>query len=259
VGHLHQTVALEGGYETLRELGSSSQTAFSMDGMSEAMRRCGIENPTAAIGEFVASNLLSRAGDRLALTTWGIRTSLLLKALNGGDLRDIYRRLSHLDSTLRTYELVREGMTETFLRNLNERPGFARLYICSPWISFNRRQEELLTNAIHLVERARGVSPEILIITRPAEKSGEAVPASVARLHELGATIFLNRRLHTKLYIREPDISGGYCMAIVGSQNLTKSRHLELGVRINSDGEMVDRLIAYFLELTNHSHEIQGS
>jgi hypothetical protein len=46
-------------------------------------------------------------------------------------------------------------------------------------------------------------------------------------------------------------------MAIVGSQNLTKSRYLELGVRINSDSQMIDRLIGYFLELTNHSREIE--
>src|SRR6266849_103779 len=259
MSHLHQTVSFDGGYETLRALEASSQTAFSLEGMSALMSQCGVENPTPAIAEFVASNLLSRAGDRVGLTTWGIRASLLLEALNGGDLKEIYRRLSQWDSTLRTYELVREGMTEMFLRNINERPGFRRLYICSPWISFNRRQEELLTHAIHQVERSRGVLPEILIITRPAGDDGARVPTSLTRLQELGATIFLNRRLHTKLYIREPDTSGGFSMAIVGSQNLTKSQYLELGVRINSDSEMIERLINYFLELTNHSREIERS
>lgn len=254
MSHLHQTVAFDGGYETLRALEGSSQTLFSHDDMSGLMSGSGVENPIAAMGEFVASNLLSRDGDRFALTTWGIRAALLLEALNGGDLKDIYRRLSQLDSTLRTYELIREGMTEMFLRNINERPGFRRLYICSPWISFSRRHEELLTHAVHQVERTRGVLPEILIITRPGD-DGISVPTSLDRLRALGASIFLNKRLHTKLYIREPDTSGGYSMAIVGSQNLTKSRYLELGVRINSDSQMIDRLIGYFLELTNHSRE----
>jgi len=177
-----------------------------------------------------------------------------LEALNGGDLRDIYRRLSRIDNTLRVYELIREGMTKAFLQNLVERPGFGRLYICSPWISLDRKQQELLFHAIIQVEQRRGTRPEILVITRPDEKTG-LVPATVKPFQDLGATLFLNRRLHTKLYIREPDTSGGYTMAIVGSQNLTKSNYLELGVRINSDSQMITQLIAYFYELTNHSHE----
>jgi hypothetical protein len=227
---------------------------LSQDEISAVMTSAGVESPLSALGEFVASHLVSRNVDQFALTTSGIRATLLLEALNGGDLKDIFRRLSQLDSNLRMYELVREGMTEIFLRNINERPGFRRLYICSPWISFSRRHEELLTHAIHQVELTRGVQPEILIITRPGD-DGVSIPTSLDRLRALGASIFLNKRLHTKLYIREPDTSGGYSMAIVGSQNLTKSRYLELGVRINSDSQMIDRLIGYFLELTNHSRE----
>ena len=45
-------------------------------------------------------------------------------------------------------------------------------------------------------------------------------------------------------------------MAIVGSQNLTKSNYLELGIRINSDNQVIDHLIAYFWEITNYSHEV---
>jgi len=253
--HLSETVGVPGAYEVMRELETSSITAFGADQLAGIMAENGMAEPDASIEDFVAANLLHRDGDRFGLTTLGIRTCLLLEALNGSDLRDIYRRLSRIDRTLRVYELIREGMTKAFLQNLVEHPGFGRLYICSPWISLDRKQQELLVHAIIQVEQRRGARPEILVITRPDEKTG-LVPDTVKPFQDLGATLFLNRRLHTKLYIREPDTSGGYTMAIVGSQNFTKSNYLELGVRINSDSQMINQLIAYFYELTNHSHEV---
>ena len=48
-------------------------------------------------------------------------------------------------------------------------------------------------------------------------------------------------------------------MAIVGSQNLTRSNHLELGIRVNNDSRMIDELIRYFLELTSYSTEPEGA
>jgi len=255
VAHISETVGVRGAYEVLRELEASSITAFPASHIEATMSRFSMDNPQATIDDFVASNLLHRDGDLLGLTTLGIRTCFLLEAINGGDLRDIYRRLSRLDSTLRTYELIREGMTKTFLQNISERPGFARLYFCSPWISLDRKQQDMLTHAVMQAERRRGTRPEILVITRPVENTDLNVPETLKPFQDLGATIFLNKRLHTKLYIREPDTNGGYAMAIVGSQNLTKSNYLELGIRINSDSQVIDHLIAYFLEITNYSHE----
>ncbi len=254
--HLHETVGIKGAYETLRELEASSETAFSCDEMLGILARCGVERPRDTLGDFVAGNLLNRSGENFGLARLGIRTSLLLEAINGGDLKDVYRRLSRVDTTLRTYELVREGMTKAFLRNINERLGFIRLYFCSPWISLDRIQQDMLTHAVTRVEQIRGIRPEILVITRPEENTDRGVPRTLTLFQQLGATIFLNKRLHTKLYIREPDTSGGYTMAIVGSQNLTKSNYLELGIRINSDGQMIDNLRTYFLEITNYSDEV---
>jgi hypothetical protein len=256
LAHLSETVGLRGAYEILRELEASSITALPVGHVSALMERCGVTNPRTTVEDFVAANLLHRDGERLGLTTLGIRTCLLLEAINGADLKDIYRRLGRLDTTLRTYELIREGMTRTFLRNVNERPSFGRLYLCSPWISLDRKQEDMLTHATMQVERTRGTRPEILVITRPDEGTDLTVPGALRLFRDLGATVFLNKRLHTKLYIREPDTSGGYSMAILGSQNLTKSNYIELGIRINSDGQMIDQLIAYFWEITNHSHEV---
>lgn len=256
MAHLHQTLAVEGAYETLRDLEASSASAFSADEMTGIMERCGVDQPKATMADMVAANLLSISGQRFGLTTLGIRTSLLLEAINGADLRDVYRRLSRYDTALRMYELVREGMTKAFLQNINDRPRFGRLYLCSPWISFDRRDLAMLTHAVLQVEQKQGARPEILVIVRPEQNTTSVVPASLAPLLQLGATIFLNSRLHTKLYIREPDASGGYAMAIVGSQNLTTSNYIELGIRINSDSRMIDQLIAYFWEITNYSHEI---
>jgi hypothetical protein len=255
VNFLSETVGAVGTFEFLRELEGSSQTSFTTDEIEIIMVRHGVDKPQNAIEDFVASNLLHRDGKLLGLTTLGIRTYYLLDAINGADIRGVYRRLARLDSTLRIYELIREGMTKTFLQNINERLGFSRLYFCSPWISLDRKQQDLLVHAVLQAERKRGARPEILVIVRPEENADYAIPLTLKPFQDLGATIFLNKRLHTKLYIREPDTSGGYSMAIIGSQNLTKSNYLELGIRINSDSQMIDHLITYFWEITNYSFE----
>jgi len=254
VAHMHETVAVRGGYAFLRAFESTPTTALSEDVVLSEMMRAGVDDPTATLNDFMAAGLLSRYGERIGLTTYGIRTALLLEAINGGDLRDVFRRLGRYDSALRMYELVREGMTTQFLSSINNRPGFSRLYFCSPWIGLDARQISMLTHAVIQSERF-GSAPELIVITRPADVDGRA-PDTLKPFRDLGASIFLNSRLHTKLYIREPDKSGGYSMAIVGSQNLTRSQYLELGIRINADSVMVNQLIAYFLELCNASEEV---
>jgi hypothetical protein len=252
---ISEIVGFRGAYETLRALEGSQRVVHGVDDVLKLMEECGTERPNACLEDLVAANILHRSGDNFALTTFGIRTSLLLGAVNGGDVRETYRRLGAIDSTLRMYELIRQGMTKSFLRSLRDRPAFGRAYFCSPWISLDEKQAQMLATAILRVEKRRGSSPEILVITRPEEKTGQA-PASLKPFRDIGATIFLNKRLHTKLYIREPDTSGGVSMAIVGSQNLTKSSYIELGIRINSDVQMINQLIAYFLELTFQSEEL---
>lgn len=252
--HLHETVGALGAFDFLREIEASSSAALTPEEVLAMMARAGVEDPPTLLTDFLASNLLQRLGDGVGLTTLGITTVLLLEALNGADVRAIYRRLSHYDSTLRMYELVREGMTGQFLRSINDRPGFARLYFCSPWIGLDAKQRAMLVHAV-VQEEKQGHAPELLVITR-RDGATQRPPAGVEVFRELGATIFLNQRLHTKLYIREPGRSGGYPMAIVGSQNLTRSQYLELGIRINADSVMVDQLIAYFWELCNASVEV---
>jgi hypothetical protein len=251
---LHQTVAIAGGFEFLIALESHPATALSENDIRGLMIQAGVEDPEFTLAEFLAAGLLTQYGDRLGLTTFGIRTTLLLEALNGGDLRDVYRRLGRYDTNLQMYELVREGMTTRFLESINHRPGFSRLYLCSPWISLDARQRDMLIHAV-VREESRGERPEIYVICRPTEGGNGGGVDRLAPLRELGATILFNSRLHTKLYIREPTRSGGYSMAIVGSENLTGAHYLELGIRINADSAMISQLIRYFLDLANASQE----
>lgn len=251
--HLHQTLSASGTYEFLRRLDDTTD-ASPEEELLALMEAEGVVDPPRVFEDLVATNILQRLGIRFSLSRFGIRTFVLLDALNGGDVRQTYQRLSRLDNTLHAYELVREGMTISFLEDINSRPDFGRLYICSPWIGFDERGRNLLTHAVQSAEK-RGERPELFVLTRPGD-DGRA-PSGIKPLRELGATVYLNPRLHTKLYIREPSRHGGYTMAVVGSQNLTRSRYLELGIRINSDGTMIDRLIAYFLELSYTSEEVQ--
>ena len=174
-------------------------------------------------------------------------------AIAGGDVSDIFRRLQRIDGG-QSYELVREGMTELFFASLNRAPDrLGTLYICSPWINAS---ESAIRHLRYSYLRQSGHSmqqPELLVVTRPPQDQGSL--SSLAPFRDLGARIFFHRRLHSKLYIREPDQSGGTLLAIVGSQNLTRSRYLELGIRIAGGDQLVRQLIRYFLELTNVSDE----
>lgn len=255
MAHLHQAVAFDGAFEILGTLRRSSQTIYVREEFLDLMRANGVSGADASLHELVAGGLLVDRGESISLTQRGIRTCLLIEAINGADLNHVLRQLSRLDSSLRTYELVREGMTRIFIRNLNERPGFGRLYFCSPWINLYRDHAASLANAVHRNEQRHGRLPEILVITRPEQGTDLTVPATLEPFQALGATVWLSKRLHSKLYIREPDLSGGYSMAIVGSQNLTRSNYLELGIRVNADSAMINQLISYFWELTAHSDE----
>ncbi len=251
-----EAVGAAGIFASLRELEGSEKTVFPAEDVLQIMKTCGVSHPDVTLADLVAAHIVHREDFSFSLTAFGIRTFLLLEAINGADLQEVWRRLSRIDPNLRNYELIQEGMTRSFLRNICDRPGFRRLYICSPWIYMEAKDLEMLTHALTRAEGRGRREPELLVITRPEEGTIRRMPETVRPLMDLGASVYLHRRLHTKLYIREPDSSGGYAMAIIGSQNLTRSRYLELGIRINSDGTMINRLIAYFLDLANHCAEV---
>ena len=245
---LTKILGCEGVSQVLGELQRSTATSYPTEELATLVESYGVAEADVAVDNLLAANLLYRRPDGLAITRFGMRTALLLEAIHGGDLQDVWRRLSSLNPGLRTFELIRNQLTTVFLTGLSHRPGFRRLFICSPWISLAERQRQLLTHVV-----MREANPEILVITRPTSDGDP--PAGVKPLLDLGATLFFNRSLHTKLYIREPDASGGTLVAILGSQNLTKSTYLELGIQIRGDSTLVQNLIHYFFDVSNESVE----
>ena len=238
---------------TLRDLAGAPDSAYPRVHLEDALYDHGAPAPDSLLDRLINANLLQWIGDRLAISKNGRKVHLLMQAIEGGDLADIYRRLQRIDGQ-ESYELVREGMTEAFFAGLNRTSGrLGTLYLCSPWINASERAIRNLQYSF-LQRPARSTQdPELLVLTRPPRDGAD--PPSLAPLRDLGARIFYHSRLHSKLYIREPDQSGGTLLAVVGSQNLTRSRYLELGIRITGDDQLVRQLIRYFLELTNVSTE----
>jgi hypothetical protein len=68
-------------------------------------------------------------------------------------------------------------------------------------------------------------------------------------LRSMGAQVVEKPRLHSKLYMREPGPSGGLSLAILGSENLTRPKWIELGIEIRNDSYILSRLRSYFFEV----------
>lgn len=220
------------------------------------LKASGAHEPSDAVDRLINNNLLEFYGPRVGISHFGIRSTLLVEALNGSDIHEIFRKLRQLDNKREMYELVREGMTRHFFQSLIEEPRFGRIYFCSPWINPTDRDMAILRYALNRMEERQGYRPEVLVISQPPKNAPQGTRDGLIPFKEINASIFFNTRLHSKLYIREPDSGGGHMMAIVGSQNLTRSMNIELGIRINDDSRMISQLIRYFFELVNQSEEI---
>lgn len=252
---LHELVASPGVLEVLQHLQRNHDSALHRPSLEEVLANHSVGRPTDTIDSLLSANLLTQVGVRLALSAHGQRVLLLIEAVNGGDIHDIYRRLRRLDGLDEMYELVREGMTSLFFKSLVDRPGFGELYICSPWINPSEKEQRTLRYAMLLAERSGGQRPRINIVTRPADMMPPGCQNGLRVFNDLDASISYNRKVHSKLYIREPGLSGGYSMAIVGSENLTRSSHLELGIKISGDSRLIDHLIGYFLQVAEAGSE----
>jgi hypothetical protein len=239
---------------TLEKLAGGNTTALPRTVLEDIFAEQGASSPNEAVEHCMQANLLEPFGPRLGISSFGRRTLLLIEAIEGGDVEHIFRRLRRMTGARETYELVRQGMTSRFFASLVEHPGVARLFFCSPWIHPTEKEAGILRHTAFQIAK-RGRKLEVLVLTRPPEMMPKGIAGGLDCFKDVGAQFFFHARLHSKLYIREPDANGGFLMAIVGSQNLTRSNHLELGIRINNDSRMIDELIRYFLELTSYSAE----
>jgi hypothetical protein len=159
----------------------------------------------------------------------------------------VFDELRTIESTLHRYDLVREGMTSRFIKGLLTDPGFQRLYICSPWINLQKDDLGRLAMALEKAEQTLARPPEILVLVQ-TPKIPE-LRTTIDFLKQLGAEVVEKPRLHSKLYMREPGPSGGLSLAIVGSENLTRQKWIELGIEIRNDSFILSKLRSYFFDV----------
>lgn len=247
---LSEIVGQRGLFQLLGVMQSWDVTFPSTD-VFGAMETLEISDPDLVFEHLTREGLLASAGGKsTSLTTKGLQTHLLLQAINGFDIQEIYRRLASLYPRWRQYQVVRDRMTQDFIRELYERPDFRRIYLCSRWIHLQNKPRGRFAQAVHRASELHEV--EILVIHGPLSSDPQRdirLRETLDFLKSLGAEIILNSKVHAKLYIREPGLSGGLQTAIVGSENLTVPKYAELGVKIVNDGEMIGKLIGVFYDI----------
>jgi len=142
-------------------------------------------------------------------------------------------------------------MTARFIKGLLTEPGFQRLYICSPWINLVKEDLGRLAVALDKAEKTLARPPELLVLVQTPRMP--EVKKTLDVLRSMGAQVIEKPKLHSKLYMREPGPSGGLSLAIVGSENLTRPKWIELGIEIRNDSYILSQLRRYFFDIFGRS------
>lgn len=123
-----------------RELLALARDATAHDAtfFEHLLRRCGCSVPEGVITELRLFGFFAARPPGFAVSSRGHRTLLFTSGALGSPSDKIFEELRVLEPSLYPYELVREGMTSRFIKNLLNEPGFQRLYLCSPWINLQR-------------------------------------------------------------------------------------------------------------------------
>ncbi len=211
------------------------------------LRLCGCDDPESIAEALRVVGFFAPRPPGMAISTKGYRTLLFTSGALGTGSSKVFDELRIIEPTLHRYELVREGMTSRFIKGLLAEPGFQRIYICSPWI--NLQKDDLGRLAMALEKGRRGLTrpAEMLVLVQTPDKP--ELRRSLDALRGLGAEVVEKPKLHSKLYMREPGPSGGLSLAIVGSENLTRQKWLELGIEIRNDSHILSKLRAYFFDI----------
>jgi phosphatidylserine/phosphatidylglycerophosphate/cardiolipin synthase-like enzyme len=130
-----------------------------------------------------------------------------------------------------------------------------RIWLVSPWISAAPEADDPV---LVILEAAKLRKCSVVVFTRPPDSHWHSSALKV--LHASGlATIYVQQRLHTKLYIAECD---GFRAAIVGSPNLTGSgdrRNFELGIELRTTKEDPDDDVAALVsDLTQYASALRN-
>lgn len=213
----------------------------------ELLRRCGCGAPSGVLTDLQLAGFFAGRSPELSLSSRGHRTLLFTSGALGSSSEAVIRELRTVERSLLQYELVREGMTSRFIKGLLQEPGFQRLYLCSPWINLHKDNQARLAVALDKARRALPRPPELFVLAQTP--STNEMFESLEWLRTLGAVVTEKPKLHSKLYMREPGPSGGLWLAIVGSENLTRQKWIELGIEIRNDSQLLLRLRSYFFEV----------
>lgn len=257
---LSEILGKNGIYPWLEEVHQNQPLTF--DSALDSMSELGIEFPDQTIKEIINQGVILLAGENIVLSNFGRRITLLLSGINGADVREVFRKISKIEPSLLPYEIVREGMTGEFISTLESNPKFRRVFICSPWLIMKRKLLHKFVYASHLAQdRNKDGKLDISVIVRPLSKEASGYSQSLETLQTLkriGADIVVNKKVHAKIYVRTPGRSGGLTMGVFGSENLTGSRNIELGIRIMNDTEIVNKLIAHFYDIYSECKNWEG-
>jgi hypothetical protein len=211
------------------------------------LRACGSADPDTMLDDLRVAGFFASRPPGLGLSTKAHRTLLFCSGALGTSSASVFDELRTIESTLHRYDLVREGMTSRFIKGLLTEPGFQRLYICSPWINLQKDDLGRLAMALDKARRTLARAPEILVLVQ-TPKIPE-LRTTIDFLRQFGAEVVEKPRLHSKLYMREPGPSGGLSLAIVGSENLTRQKWIELGIEIRNDSHILSKLRSYFFDV----------
>lgn len=218
-----------------------------LDFYLKLLRHCGCSDPGGVLTDLRVAGFFAGRDPQLSLSTRGHRTLLFTSGAIGTPSEDVLRELRTVERSLLQYELLREGMTSRFIKGLLQEPGFQRLYLCSPWINLQRQDLARLAVALDKAKRSLPRPPELFVLVQTPSR--QEMRDSLEKLRRLDALVVEKPKLHSKLYMREPGPSGGLWLAIVGSENLTRPKWIELGIEIRNDSQLLARLRSYFFEL----------
>ncbi len=218
----------------------------------------GVDNPDTLFTSFQDLGILIKGNSGYYISSHGKRLDILFQAIDGRTPMDeVIRRLYALNPRNRPYQLLTGALTESFVDSLAAKPDFIRLLICSPWIRLRHSLRRQLIGAIADADKLYSGSVQIQIVTRKPSQGQHPWQRQVQDTHsfmsELGATIYTNQNIHAKLFMRQPGPRGGIQSATLGSENLTGAQNIELGIRIDNDSQILQKLQLWFQGITNSS------
>lgn len=214
--------------------------------LSEMITDIGLTD--SAFQKMENAGLVLSAPHGFYLSSFGTRTALLLRVINGDeDVVHAFNTLRAGEDGFGNYQLIESNITNYFVERISQKSDFIRLYVCSPWIRLEKEELHDFEQAI-IRARRRYAKSQIMVITLPKKqyRNWAASKDTFQMLLDLGADIVTNTKLHAKLYISEPGPTGGVEYAILGSENLTGRKNVELAIQIENDNEILKKLREFF-------------